>query len=434
MDAFLTTLKQLGQFAGQMLLGGMLASGGFLLSLFAPVLIRFVPTLGEKPAERRLAKRLDASKKIAGLESLESVHSEKTRTSVVTNVTYVPLRTESPDSSAPSHEADKHVTFTIQPPTHYVPVSGNLKGSKSSFPKFQRKPRPSALPLPLPPAFEISLPTTAPAAHLPTPSSGSLFDKVKMRTPSEKSRSPQVSPRPSLKELCTKKSKRAKVFRSATAPVPKIKKRPSSSPRDQQASTSYAEDCYFHHGLKRQASGLMTPLPSDSEIADSRVPCPITKRKSSSPKPTPRTQPYAAPYFFPSPGSPEATDYVRRVREERRQYPRRAASIDVTLPRTEPASSTPPVLAASPSLTPPVQPPVTPPSEKAPPGMARTRSLPRKGSALRRFSWGPTDDLGVLEITKASPPPAKEKEAMGARSPSRPLFKLLGKSSPHGQG
>lgn len=31
-----------------------------------------------------------------------------------------------------------------------------------------------------------------------------------------------------------------------------------------------------------------------------------------------RTRPYEAPYFFPSPGSPEAIGYVDRVREERR--------------------------------------------------------------------------------------------------------------------
>ncbi|EPQ60305.1 hypothetical protein GLOTRDRAFT_135019 [Gloeophyllum trabeum ATCC 11539] len=35
------------------------------------------------------------------------------------------------------------------------------------------------------------------------------------------------------------------------------------------------------------------------------------------PSPPPRTNPYEAPYFFPQPGSPEAQDYVRRVREDR---------------------------------------------------------------------------------------------------------------------
>jgi hypothetical protein len=45
-----------------------------------------------------------------------------------------------------------------------------------------------------------------------------------------------------------------------------------------------------------------------------------SKEKKSKPAPAPplRTQPYAAPYFFPSPASPEATDYVRLLREERR--------------------------------------------------------------------------------------------------------------------
>ncbi|TFK56788.1 hypothetical protein OE88DRAFT_1640637 [Heliocybe sulcata] len=41
-------------------------------------------------------------------------------------------------------------------------------------------------------------------------------------------------------------------------------------------------------------------------------------RAPSLPPPLPqRTNPYQAPYFFPAPGSPEAEDYVQRVREER---------------------------------------------------------------------------------------------------------------------
>lgn len=34
------------------------------------------------------------------------------------------------------------------------------------------------------------------------------------------------------------------------------------------------------------------------------------------PNPPLRTQPYAAPYFFPAPGTPEAIDYVTKTREE----------------------------------------------------------------------------------------------------------------------
>lgn len=39
--------------------------------------------------------------------------------------------------------------------------------------------------------------------------------------------------------------------------------------------------------------------------------CPL-----KNPDPPLRTQPYAAPYFFPAPGSPEAIDYVTKTREE----------------------------------------------------------------------------------------------------------------------
>ncbi|KAG1839223.1 hypothetical protein DFJ58DRAFT_812842 [Suillus subalutaceus] len=39
-------------------------------------------------------------------------------------------------------------------------------------------------------------------------------------------------------------------------------------------------------------------------------------RPSKNPDPPLRTQPYAAPYFFPAPGTPEAIDYVTKTREE----------------------------------------------------------------------------------------------------------------------
>lgn len=45
----------------------------------------------------------------------------------------------------------------------------------------------------------------------------------------------------------------------------------------------------------------------------------ISHLQLTPPRPGPvRTRPYEAPYFFPTPGSPEAIGYVERVREERR--------------------------------------------------------------------------------------------------------------------
>ncbi|OJA12347.1 hypothetical protein AZE42_02776 [Rhizopogon vesiculosus] len=43
--------------------------------------------------------------------------------------------------------------------------------------------------------------------------------------------------------------------------------------------------------------------------------CP-RKNPSDPSNPPLRTQPYAAPYFFPAPGTPEAIDYVRKTRAE----------------------------------------------------------------------------------------------------------------------
>lgn len=72
------------------------------------------------------------------------------------------------------------------------------------------------------------------------------------------------------------------------------------------------------------------------------------KSKSSNealPKsPVPRTNPYQAPYFFPSPLSPDAADYVHRVRSERRPSeqspsrprPPRSTSLGTPSPSVEP--------------------------------------------------------------------------------------------------
>lgn len=72
------------------------------------------------------------------------------------------------------------------------------------------------------------------------------------------------------------------------------------------------------------------------------------KSKSSNealPKsPVPRTNPYQAPYFFPSPLSPDAADYVHLVRSERRPSeqspsrprPPRSTSLGTTSPSVEP--------------------------------------------------------------------------------------------------
>ena len=45
------------------------------------------------------------------------------------------------------------------------------------------------------------------------------------------------------------------------------------------------------------------------------IPQPLPSRPRQGPT---RTRPYEAPYFFPTPGSPEAIGYVEKVREERR--------------------------------------------------------------------------------------------------------------------
>lgn len=73
----------------------------------------------------------------------------------------------------------------------------------------------------------------------------------------------------------------------------------------------------------------------------STPPCPSRSRSPKARKPTAlplppaRTQPYEAPYFFPSPGSPEAVDYVRRAREGQLSPRSPPPTVMVSLPEEE---------------------------------------------------------------------------------------------------
>ncbi|KAF7967132.1 hypothetical protein HWV62_35732 [Athelia sp. TMB] len=77
----------------------------------------------------------------------------------------------------------------------------------------------------------------------------------------------------------------------------------------------------------RKAAPAPSALPSAPSSPSSAPPAerqhctckfPLCPHHHHAPRSPPaRTQPYAAPYYFPPPGSPEAVDYVRRAREER---------------------------------------------------------------------------------------------------------------------
>lgn len=118
------------------------------------------------------------------------------------------------------------------------------------------------------------------------------------------------------------------------------------------------------------------------------------QRKSAevgSPKPIPRTDPYQAPYFFPSPLSPEANGYVGKVRSERvagSSPEARSKSMPVAGAGSSSApSSQLPTPAASPQrdthldLT-----PESAPSANASPTSAEDSALPG-GRAQKRRSW-----------------------------------------------
>lgn len=67
-------------------------------------------------------------------------------------------------------------------------------------------------------------------------------------------------------------------------------------------------------------------------------------------KPVPRTDPYQAPYFFPTPLSPDAYDYMSRVRSERVASPLADVRSRVNVPAS-------PVILRTPTSLPPQSPP-----------------------------------------------------------------------------
>lgn len=111
------------------------------------------------------------------------------------------------------------------------------------------------------------------------------------------------------------------------------------------------------------------------------------RHKSTPTTPPARTQPYAAPYFFPAPDSPEAADYVRSLQAERRRSARLSANYDSgRAPSTSPKNSPKPSPQASPRFTPSALPPA---EEVLSSGGSRENLMPRSGerSPQRRRSW-----------------------------------------------
>jgi hypothetical protein len=161
------------------------------------------------------------------------------------------------------------------------------------------------------------------------------------------------------------------------------------------------------------------------------------RRTSSTPAPIPRTQPYAAPFFFPTPDSPDAVDYVNRVREERMQVSHRSSKLHVqvvpivaSLSHSSPTSSAPSSTRGSSEplendtvavhevpikIELPVNIPQTPQPKRRHSWMLGSRSANIEGEekGKRRLSW--------LSHSRPGTPTANEQQA--SPSPSRSLFR-----------
>ncbi|EED77310.1 predicted protein [Postia placenta Mad-698-R] len=121
----------------------------------------------------------------------------------------------------------------------------------------------------------------------------------------------------------------------------------------------------------------------------------LPRKQSSVPPPQKRTDPYAAPYFFPTPGSPHAVDYVRQVQLARRN-PQAASQA-----QRSPRSTSPEREAASAPAT----------SRRALRNANEAAEQPAEQSASRRRSWQFSPPRLAL-----SPVPTRTKEAADAET------------------
>lgn len=121
----------------------------------------------------------------------------------------------------------------------------------------------------------------------------------------------------------------------------------------------------------------------------------LPRKQSSVPPPQKRTDPYAAPYFFPTPGSPHAVDYVRQVQLARRN-PQAASQA-----QRSPRSTSPEREAASAPAT----------SRRALRNANEVAEQPAEQSASRRRSWQFSPPRLAL-----SPVPTRTKEAADAET------------------
>ncbi|KIJ65070.1 hypothetical protein HYDPIDRAFT_110966 [Hydnomerulius pinastri MD-312] len=104
--------------------------------------------------------------------------------------------------------------------------------------------------------------------------------------------------------------------------------RRTTSPASSKSSNSSYKGSLFHRSstgsLERFCKGRVarSVCPEiDFGSASRRPSCPKRHSSLHTTDPPPRTDPYNAPYYFPAPGTPEAVDYVRKIREEQLRSP-----------------------------------------------------------------------------------------------------------------
>ncbi|KAA1467806.1 hypothetical protein DENSPDRAFT_847803 [Dentipellis sp. KUC8613] len=306
------------------------AVGGIILSVIAMILYNVFPALRQPlppppPSATPLLPRHNSTPMSLPRRYAPAVSS--------------PLSTMSCTSPAPSESPSAEYFSPIDEPPHpEVALSGPsysgvpLRESPPPSRRLSLRLRTRRLPQTLPTLQESSLSRTSSSREPEPPTAASSpvdevpFDRMSRSSSSHES-DPEASSSKRVGTVIDKQSFRLP-YLHPRRPNTKRSGRSSSMPPRERHEKSLTRTLisplmvvtslpHLHHSKGKSSTGhhrSWSWCSDDSSAASKRRSLPLPAKKPASTAPTERTRPYEAPYFFPTPCSPEAPDYVRKAR------------------------------------------------------------------------------------------------------------------------
>ncbi|TFY53198.1 hypothetical protein EVG20_g10225 [Dentipellis fragilis] len=306
------------------------AVGGIILSIMAMILYNIIPALRQPPPPPP-----PSATPLLPRHNLTPMSQPRRYVPAVSS----PLSMMSCTSSAPSESPSAEYFTPIDEPPH--PEVASL-GSSNSDSSLRESPPPSRrlslrlrtrrLPRTLPTLQESSLSRTS-SSRDPNPSTAASSPTGEMpsdrmsRSSSSHESDAEASTSNHIDRVFDKQSFRLP-YLHPRRPDNKRSGRSSSMPPRERHEKSLTRTLmsplmvvtslpHLHHSKGKASTGHHRNWSCDSDdtsTASKRRSLPLPVKKQATTAPTERTRPYEAPYFFPTPCSPDAADYVRKAR------------------------------------------------------------------------------------------------------------------------